>query len=119
MSEKRRARRMEMDAVLKLNSIQTQRDTAGLSHEEFSVNVLNVSTSGVAFKSKQELKLNTYYDLELVLWTKTKFNSVVEVVRMESIGSGDILYGCRFIGMKPSQELEIQIYEALQSIEEN
>ena len=119
MSEKRRATRMKMDAVLKLNSIQTMRDTEGLSHEEFTVNVLNVSTSGVAFKSTQELKLNTYYDLELVLWTKTTFNSVIEVVRMESIGNGDILYGFRFIGMKPSQELEIQIYEALQSIEEN
>ena len=119
MSEKRRATRMEMNAVLKLNQIQTQRDTAGLSQEEFTVNVLNVSTSGIAFRSKEELKLNTYYDLELVLWTKTRFNSVIEVVRMESIGSGDILYGCRFIGMKPSQELEIQIYEALQSIEEN
>ena len=88
MSEKRRATRMEMNAVLKLNSIQTKRDTDGLSCEEFSVNVLNVSTSGVAFKSKTELKLNTYYDLELVLWTKTKFNSVIEVVRMESIGNG-------------------------------
>ena len=116
MSEKRRATRMEMDAVLKLNSIQTMRDTEGLSHEEFTVNVLNVSTSGVAFKSTQELKLNTYYDLHLVLWTKSAFDSVIEVVRMENLGGEEILYGCRFIGMKPSQELEIQIYQVLQGI---
>ena len=115
MSEKRRATRMEMDAVLKLNSIQTMRDTEGLSHEEFTVNVLNVSTSGVAFKSTQELKLNTYYDLELVLWTKTTFNSVIEVVRMESIGNGDILC-VRVVQIEPGWKIICFFYNIIYAI---
>lgn len=116
MEEKRKSKRLEMDAVLKLNLLKTKKDTTGLPKEEFEVNVLNVSTGGIAFKSKEELRLNTYYDLHLVLWTKSAFDSVIEVVRMENLGGEEILYGCRFIGMKPSQELEIQIYQVLQGI---
>ncbi|MBQ6814900.1 MAG: PilZ domain-containing protein [Lachnospiraceae bacterium] len=117
MDEKRKSPRMEMDAVLKLNMLETKKDTSGLTKEEFTVNVLNVSTGGIAFKSKEELKLNTYYDLHLVLWTKSAFDSVIEVVRMENMGGDEIMYGCRFIGMRPSQEMEIQIYQVLQGIQ--
>lgn len=48
---------------------------------------------------------------------KSAFNTVIEVVRMENLGGDEIVYGCRFIGMKPSQQLEIEIYEALQGLE--
>lgn len=116
MEEKRKSKRMELNAIIKLNELRTRKDTSGLSKEEFFVNILNVSTGGIAFKSKEELKLNTYYDIHLVLWTKASFNSVIEIVRMENMGGDEILYGCRFIGLKPSQELEIQIYQALQGI---
>lgn len=118
MEEKRSAKRIELNAVLKLNELKTTKDTSGLSKEEFDVNVLNVSTGGLAFKCKHELKLNTYYDIKLVLWTKAAFDSVIEVVRMESLGGDDIIYGCKFVGLKPSQALEIKIYEALQGIQE-
>lgn len=117
MDEKRKSTRLEMDAVLKLNQLQTKKDIAGLTMEEFNVNVLNVSTGGLAFKSTEELKLHTYYDIHLVLWTKSSFDSVIEIVRMEALSNDEILYGCRFIGLKPSHELEIQIYEVLQGIE--
>lgn len=117
MEEKRKSKRLELNAVLKLNQLKTKKDISGLSKDEFSVNILNVSTGGVAFKSKEELRLNTYYDLHLVLWTKSSFDTVIEIVRMENMGGDEILYGCRFIGMKPSQEMEIQIYEVLQDIQ--
>lgn len=117
MTEKRRAARMDLNAVLRLNEVQTKKDVNGLTKEPFEVMVLNVSRSGIAFKCSQELRLNTYYDIHVVLWTKASFDSVIEVVRMESMGDGDIMYGCKFIGLKPSQELEIQIYETLQGLE--
>lgn len=116
MEEKRKSKRMELNATIKLNELETKKDTTGLSKEEFLVDVLNVSTGGMAFKSEEELKLNTYYDIHLVLWTKASFDSVIEIVRMENMGGDEILYGCRFIGLKPSQELEIEIYQALQGI---
>lgn len=117
MEEKRKSKRLELNAVLRLNQLKTKKDISGLSKDEFSVNILNVSTGGVAFKTKEELRLNTYYDLHLVLWTKSSFDTVIEIVRMENMGGDEILYGCRFIGIKPSQEMEIQIYDVLQDIQ--
>jgi len=117
MEEKRKAKRMTMDATLRLNQVETTKDTSGLRKEPFMVDVLNVSTGGIAFKCKDDLKIDTYYDIHVVLWTKTSFDSVINIVRMEKLQGDEILYGCKFIGLKPSQELEIQIYEALQGIE--
>ena len=117
MSEKRKSTRMELDAVVKLNQVKSQKGTEGLKKEPFDVHVLNLSRGGIAFESKEELRLNTFYDVEIKLWTKTSFNSVIEVVRMENMGEENTIYGCRFIGIKPSAELEIQIYEMLQGIE--
>ncbi len=117
MEEKRTSKRMELNAVLKLNELETKKDTTGLPKEAFDVNILNVSTGGLAFKCTQELKLNTYYDIHLVLWTKASFDSIIEIVRMENMGGDEILYGCKFVGLRPSQELEIQIYQVLQGIQ--
>ena len=97
MNEKRGAERTDLNAKLKLNQLETKKDISGLRKEEFEVTVLNVSTSGIAFKCKEELKLNTYYDVNLVLWTKSSFASIIEIVRMENLGGDEIIYGCRFI----------------------
>ncbi len=117
MEEKRRAKRMDLNATLKLNQVETKKDITGLRREEFTVDVLNVSTTGIAFKCTEDLKIDTYYDIHVILWTKASFDSVVNIVRMEKLNGDEILYGCKFIGLRPSQELEIQIYEALQGIE--
>lgn len=117
MEEKRRSTRLKLDATLKLNQVRTTKDTAGLRKEAFMVEVLNISTGGIAFKCEDDLKIDTYYDIHVVLWTKTSFDSVINIVRMEKLDGKEILYGCKFIGLMPSQELEIQIYEVLQGIE--
>ena len=116
MEEKRRAKRIELNATLKLNQVETKKDITGLRKEEFEVDVLNVSTSGIAFKCTEDLKIDTYYDIHVVLWTKAAFDSVINIVRMEKLDGDEILYGCKFVGLRPSQELEIQIYEVLQGI---
>jgi hypothetical protein len=42
MEEKRRAKRMSMDATLRLNQVEKTKDTSGLRKEPFMVDVLNV-----------------------------------------------------------------------------
>ncbi len=111
MEEKRRSKRMEIDAKIKLNLLQNDKDLTGLNKESFNVKLVNVSKDGIGFKSGEELKLNTYYDAELILWTKDTFETVVEIVRMENLGEDETLYGCRFIGIDASDQLKIQIYE--------
>lgn len=116
MEERRKSKRMELNVTLKLNQVETKRDITGLKKDPFEVDVLNISTGGIAFKSKDDLKLDTYYDIHVVLWTKAAFDSVINIVRMEKLDGDSILYGCKFVGLRPSQELEIQIYDALQGL---
>lgn len=112
MQERRRSNRMKIDVSIKLNSVKNgDADIKHLNKEAITVDLVNLSKDGLAFTSEEKLELNTFYDTSIVLWTKEKFDSVIEIVRMENMGNGPTLYGCRFIGIMPSDQLKIQIYE--------
>lgn len=117
--ERRKSNRMDINVKIKLNSVKTNANTANLKQEEFEVELVNISRGGLAFRSNEKLALNTYYDTTIVLWTKEKFQTVIEIVRMENYGDEKTLYGCRFIGIMPSDQLKIQIYEMVSEMEKN
>lgn len=117
--ERRKSNRMDINVKIKLNSVKTNANTVNLKQEEFEVELVNISRGGLAFRSNEKLALNTYYDTTIVLWTKEKFQTVIEIVRMENYGDEKTLYGCRFIGIMPSDQLKIQIYEMVSEMEKN
>ena len=120
MQERRRSNRMKIDVSIKLDPVKNcESDTTNLKKEEFTVELVNLSKDGLAFKSDEKLQLNTYYDTNVVLWTKETFDTVIEIVRMENYGDGPTLYGCRFIGIMPSDQLKIQIYEMVSENNKN
>lgn len=114
--ERRRANRMDIDVSIKLNSVRNKGNIESLKKEAFEVEVVNISKDGLAFKTAEKLALNTYYDTTVLLWTKEKFQTVIEIVRMENYGEEQTLYGCRFIGIMPSDQLKIQIYEMVSDL---
>lgn len=117
--ERRKSNRMDINVIIKLNSVQSKGNTEHLNKEEMDVDVVNISRGGLAFRSDEKLALNTYYDTTIELWTKEKFQTVIEIVRMENYGDEKTLYGCRFIGIMPSDQLKIQIYEMVSEMEKN
>ena len=120
MEEKRRSKRLDIDVKIKLDEVKNHKNVDGISKNDIDVNLVNLSRDGLAFKCKDELKLNTFFDVNIILWTKERFRSVIEIVRMENENleaDGEILYGCRFIGIKPADQLKIQIYEILNDME--
>ena len=60
--------------------------------------------------------LNTFYNAEVVLWTRERFESVIEIVRMENNGEGETLYGCRFIGISSADQFKIDVYQIVNDI---
>lgn len=112
-TEKRWAKRMSIDANIKLRSIKNNKPVAFTpSAEEMEVEVINISKGGMAFKSKEMLPLNSYYDAKVVLWTKETFNAIVEIIRMENDGTSDeTTYGCKFIGITPADQFKIDVYQ--------
>lgn len=115
--ERRKSNRMDIDVSIQLNSVRNTGDMSRLNQEVFDVEVVNISKDGLAFKSKEKLELNTYYDTTVLLWTREKFQTIIEIVRMENYGDEATLYGCRFIGIMPSDQLKIQIYEMVSDLD--
>jgi len=118
MEEKRRNIRMDIDVKIKLKQLKNGNETE-FKEETVDVNLVNVSRGGIAFRSKEDLKLNTFYDVTLKLWNSEVFETVVEIIRMENYGEEETLYGARYIGMVPSDRLKIQIHEILLEQEKN
>lgn len=114
MSERRRSKRMDIDVTIKLNELKSGNVTGLNNNKEIVVDIVNISKDGLGFRSEEKLQLNTFYDADVVLWTKETFQTVIEIVRMENLGNEPTLYGCRFIGILPADQLKIQIYEMLQ-----
>lgn len=118
MQEKRRTKRLDIDVTIKLNQVKNMKIEEGMNTDDIDVKLVNISREGLAFKTFEELKLNSYYDVNIVLWTKETFRSVIEIVRTERYEDDEaILYGCRFIGIRPADQLKIQIYEILNEAE--
>lgn len=111
-NEKRWSKRMEINATIKLKTIRNEKMLFEPKQEEFEVDVINISKGGMAFRTKELLPLNSYYDAKVILWTKDSFNAVLEIIRMENEDvEGDITYGCKFIGLNPAEQFKIDVYE--------
>ncbi|MBE5926672.1 MAG: PilZ domain-containing protein [Lachnospiraceae bacterium] len=114
MSERRRSKRMDINVTIKLNELKSGTVSEGANKNEIEVAIVNISKDGLAFRTEEKLELNTFYDANVVLWTKETIQTVIEIVRMENYGDEATLYGCRFIGVLPADQLKIQIYEMVQ-----
>ncbi len=119
-NDKRRNKRLPIDVTIKLKQVKqgNEQYASTMPKEEFEVELVNVSKDGIAFKAKENLMLNTYFDAHLVLWAKEDFECVIEIVRMENTGQDKTLYGCRFIGITNNDQLLIQIHELIEANKE-
>lgn len=119
MPERRKSKRMDIDVRIKLNELESgimPKDTAR-NQEELEVEVVNISKDGLAFRCNEELVLHTFYDADIVLWTKESFQVVMEIIRVEKSEGESPLYGCRFVGILPADQLKIQIYDMVHDTE--
>ena len=111
VQEKRKSKRIGINVKIKLQKVSNNLIAFGLKEEEFEVNVVNISKDGMAFRTKERLALNSFYDTQVVLWTKESFDTVIEIVRMENFGEEGTLYGCRFVGISAADQFKIDVYQ--------
>lgn len=111
IQEKRRSKRIGINVKIKLQKVTDNSVPMALKEEEFEVNVVNISKDGMAFRTKERLALNSFYDTQVILWTKESFNTVIEIVRMENFGEEETLYGCRFVGISATDQFKIDVYQ--------
>lgn len=107
MQEKRKHKRLELDVSIELERL----DEEGITTLKYShVDVVDISRSGIGFKSAQELEVDAHYNTKIQIWTKEIIEVVIKVVRMEELEEG-YRYGGVFVGMTDTDALKIDIYQ--------
>ncbi len=108
--EKRKAKRINVDVRIKLKSI--LQEDASNEPEYVEVDVVDISTEGMAFKTDYQFKLGTYYDTTITLDNKETIKTIIEIIRGES--KDDIIrYGCCFVGITQEEQFRISVYQAV------
>ena len=104
MDEKRKAKRLVLDAHLIMNRIDSGK------HDLIPVDILDLSTNGVGFKCPQILEMNSVYEAELTIWTKEVLHTFLNIIRFDNSGEENI-YGATFVGMNEQDSSKIAIYD--------
>lgn len=101
MSEKRKNRRYPVELQLEISSLFKQ-DNVNVDNIKAPIEVINVSKTGLGFKSVSILPMNYYFNAKIKLGTEDSvLYSVVKIIRKEKTDDNAIIYGCEFIGMAP------------------
>ena len=97
--EKRRAKRIPVELKLEISSLFRQ-DNEKIGNVNAPIEVLNVSRSGIGFKTENTLPLGFYFNASLHLMKQEDANlyCVVKIIREEHDESGMNTYGCEIIG---------------------
>lgn len=110
MDERRRSRRIDLTSKLILDRLD-ERDG-----NEVTIDVINVSKTGVGFFSETPLEISSVYEGYLTIWTKEVIHAFIEIVRIEKNENG-YEYGGFFVGMPDLDAKRIEIYEAFEDAE--
>ena len=105
MQEKRRNKRMELEANLTLNRLDVEKPQNVLIH------ITDVSKRGVGFMCTEKLNVNDVYECELTLWTKEVLHAFLRIVRV--VEGDPYTYGSVFIGMTEADASRISAYQTV------
>ena len=96
--DKRRAKRLPIQLDLTISDLFCQ-DNVEADIAEADIEVFDVSTRGMGFRSKSVLPLNFYFNAKIVLGASDNLvYTVVKIVRIQKEGD-HFIYGCEFIGL--------------------
>jgi len=109
MNERRRTQRSELSSRLIIKQIN------GNGTEEVSIQVEDVSKTGIGFTSTEPLAIGAVYEGYLTIWTKEVLHAFIEIVRIEK--KEDIYeYGAIFIGMPEMEAARIEVYQTVNNM---
>lgn len=79
---------------------------------EATIDIMDVSTTGIGFMCKEILQIGEVYEAYLTIWTKEVIHAFLQIVRIEL--QGDTYgYGAIFIGMPEMDSARIEVYQTV------
>ena len=112
MDEKRRSQRTELESKLVVSRVDKSEGA-----QEISIDVINLSKTGIGFDCETPLEIGAVYEGFLRIWTQEVIHAFIEIVRIEK-KEGTFHYGGLFIGMPEMEAARIDVYQTIQTIEE-
>ena len=113
MDERRKNKRMDLTSRLIVKRLDDKE--AG---KEVSIEITDVSKTGVGFICEEALAIGAVYEAYLTIWTKEVLHSFLEIVRIEK-EDNHLYYGAIFIGMPEMDSSRIEVYETVRNAMEN
>ncbi|TAH68870.1 MAG: PilZ domain-containing protein [Anaerolineaceae bacterium] len=98
MEEKRKSKRMPIKLSLEISDLYKQ-DYVHVININAPIEVLNISMSGIGFRSESTLPIGYYFNASINLGDKETLHSVVKIIRSQPINDKLTMYGCEFVGM--------------------
>lgn len=109
MEERRKCKRIELES-----RILVKRLGPNVTTEDVSIDVVDVSKTGVGFRCGKPLEIGAVYEAYLTIWTKEVIHAFIEIVRIEKMAD-TFAYGGIFIGMPEVDATRIEIYDTVNS----
>lgn len=111
MEERRKNRRMELSSRLLIKSLDKE------ANEEISIEITDMSKTGIGFICENLLHIGTVYEAALTIWMKESIHAFLEIVRMENVGDNKYSYGAIFIGMSEMDSKRIEVFDIMENME--
>ena len=89
MEERRKAKRMDLQSTITVKRIDNGKD------EEVSIDIKDLSKSGMGFNCKQELEEGAIYQSSIVIWTQEVIPALLKIVRKLDRGENGYFYGAQ------------------------
>lgn len=106
MEERRKSRRIGLKGVLTAKRIDFG------NSGEITIDIQDISKSGIGFFCKERLEMNAVYEAHIVIWTKETIHTLLQIVRIAQRGE-EHLYGAVFMGLSEIDAFRISVYEAV------
>lgn len=111
MEERRKNRRMELSSRLLIKNL------TGNTQEDVSIEITDLSKTGVGFICNSMLQIGTVYEAFLTIWMKESIHAFLEIVRVEKIADNQYCYGSVFIGMSEMDSKRIEVFDTMENME--
>lgn len=112
MEERRRSNRRKLVSSLSVKRLN------GSGEEEIQIEITDVSKTGVGFSCDEALEIGAVYESHLRIWTQEVLHAFLEIVRIEK-KEGTFSYGSIFVGMPEMDAARIQVYDTIETLNNN
>ncbi len=111
MKERRQHKRLPIKLQIDIDKLFRQ-DNEIITDINESIEVINISKTGIGFLCKDDLPLNYYFNAKIEFSQARFFYCVIKILRKVDY-EGSNLFGCEFVGLAEFLSNKVDEYEAI------